>query len=110
MVIPPKRYSGELLWVSVCRRERNVVYLPIYLSPTEVTIGCTSRRVGPDDRKENIGRPFPSCSAHVVDRNLDIVPMGCPGELVISGPLVARGTRRHKLGSSGMLNLFRRIP
>ncbi len=65
-------------------------------SPTETTIGCTSRRVGPNDRKENIGRPFPSCSAYVVDRDLNIVPMGCPGELVIGGPLVARGGCFHE--------------
>ncbi|KAF9077093.1 hypothetical protein BDP27DRAFT_1209530 [Rhodocollybia butyracea] len=67
------------------------VILANFYGPTEVTIGCTSRRVGSNDRKENIGRPFPSCSAYVVDPELNVVPMGCPGELIISGPLVARG-------------------
>ncbi|VDC07058.1 unnamed protein product [Peniophora sp. CBMAI 1063] len=70
---------------------RDDLLLANFYGPTEATIGCTSRRVGPSDRKENIGRPFPSCGARVLDKNLDVVPVGCPGELVVSGPLVARG-------------------
>jgi len=47
------------------------------------------------DRKENIGRPFSSCQAYVVDAEMNIVPRGTPGELVVEGPLVGRGY--HKL-------------
>jgi len=62
--------------------------------PTEVTIGCVSRKVSAKDRKENIGRPFPACSAYIVDSKMDILPLGVAGELVIGGPLVARGYHR----------------
>ncbi|KAF9033284.1 acetyl-CoA synthetase-like protein, partial [Hymenopellis radicata] len=85
--------GGEKITDSLLEKWSNLpdLILGNFYGPTETTIGCTSRRVGPNDRKENIGRPFPSCSAYVVDRELNIVPMGCPGELVIGGPLVARG-------------------
>lgn len=65
------------------------------LRPTEATIGCTSRLIKQTDRKENIGHPFPSCRAYVVDASMNIVPRGNPGELVVEGPLVGRGY--HKL-------------
>lgn len=69
----------------------HTVALSSSLSPTEVTIGCVSRKVSGKDRKENIGRPFPACSAYIVNSNMDILPLGVAGELVIGGPLVARG-------------------
>ena len=60
-------------------------------SPTEATIGCVSRKVSATDRKENIGRPFPACSAYIVNSEMEILPLGVAGELVVGGPLVARG-------------------
>jgi ferricrocin synthase len=67
-------------------------------SPTEATIGCTSRRVRANDRKENIGTPFSACRAFVVrpqdareDAHFEVVPRGAPGELIIEGPLVGLG-------------------
>lgn len=63
-------------------------------SPSEATIGCASRKVSSMDRKENIGRPFPACSAYVVNSKLEILPLGVAGELVIEGPLVAMGYHR----------------
>ncbi|KAJ3863422.1 acetyl-CoA synthetase-like protein, partial [Lentinula novae-zelandiae] len=66
-----------------------------FYGPTEATIGCTSRQITINDRKENIGRPFASCQAYVVDSAMNIVPRGTPGELVVEGPLV--GVGYHKL-------------
>ncbi|KAJ3856653.1 hypothetical protein EV368DRAFT_78489 [Lentinula lateritia] len=66
-----------------------------FYGPTEATIGCTSRHITINDRKENIGRPFTSCQAYVVDSAMNIVPRGTPGELVVEGPLV--GVGYHKL-------------
>jgi non-ribosomal peptide synthetase component F len=60
----------------------------------EVTIGYVSRKVSAKDRKENIGRPFPACSAYTVNSKMDILPLGVAGELVIGGLLVARGYHR----------------
>ncbi|KAK0465983.1 uncharacterized protein EV420DRAFT_1636536 [Desarmillaria tabescens] len=57
----------------------------------EAMVGCTLRQIGLNDHKENIRRAFSSCSTYVVDCDLNIVLLGCSGELVISGPLVACG-------------------
>lgn len=40
---------------------------------------------------ENIGRAFANVSSYVVDNNLNILPRGVVGELVVGGPLVGRG-------------------
>lgn len=41
--------------------------------------------------RENVGRAFANVSSYVVDENLNILPRGVVGELVVSGPLVGRG-------------------
>jgi natural product biosynthesis luciferase-like monooxygenase protein len=57
--------------------------------PTEATIWATTAPVdGPDVR---IGRPLAGVCAHVVDRELRLVPSGVPGELLLGGPGVAAG-------------------
>ncbi|TIB95052.1 acetyl-CoA synthetase-like protein [Wallemia mellicola] len=62
-----------------------------FYGPTELTIGISARKVLAQDTKENVGKVFPSCDALVVDKEMNIVPLGTPGELVVEGPLVARG-------------------
>ncbi|KAJ3184337.1 hypothetical protein HDU85_001642 [Gaertneriomyces sp. JEL0708] len=60
--------------------------------PTETTIGCTLYvDVQKNSKPSNIGKPYPSCSAFVVDDGQHIVPLGGVGELVIGGAQVARG-------------------
>ena len=88
-----KNHPCELLRVRSCARIQSsgVSWFP---SPTEVTIGCVSRKVSAKDRKENIGQPFPACSAYIVNSKMEILPLGVAGELVIEGPLVARGYHR----------------
>ena len=65
--------------------------------PTEGTISCTfwtcerssSRRTVP------IGRPIANTRVYVLDRYLQPVPMGAPGELCIAGAGLARGYFGH---------------
>ncbi|GAB1517179.1 Non-ribosomal peptide synthetase [Rhizoctonia solani] len=85
--------GGEKISDSLLRKWANhpSLILANFYGPTEATIGCTSRLIRQSDRKENIGHPFPSCRAYVVDSNMNIVPRGNPGELVVEGPLVGRG-------------------
>ncbi|KAG8928334.1 Non-ribosomal peptide synthetase [Tulasnella sp. 418] len=62
-----------------------------FYGPTEVTIGCTGRMMSYSDVKENIGKPFPSVRAFVVDESMNIVPKGVVGELVVEGSMVGVG-------------------
>jgi non-ribosomal peptide synthetase component F len=69
--------------------------------PTETTIVCTSRTIrGPKTvldkdrrhRPENIGKPVNSLNWIVDPTDHDrLVPVGCVGELAVTGPILARG-------------------
>ena len=61
---------------------------------TETTVHVTYRRVTVDDLKcqrSSIGNTLPDLGAHVLDSQLNRVPIGIPGELYVSGAGLARG-------------------
>lgn len=59
--------------------------------PTECAIGATSAEMRNGTKAPPIGRPFANVQAFVLDRNLQPVPIGVPGELYLGGIQVARG-------------------
>ena len=68
--------------------------------PTEVTVLASGRHVPPadsdaasisDDGPPPIGRPISNARIHLLDRNLQPVAIGVPGEIVIGGAGLARG-------------------
>jgi amino acid adenylation domain-containing protein len=62
--------------------------------PTECTVVATSGRVLPEagaNKLPTIGRPIANTQIHILDENLNQVPLGTPGELFIGGAGVARG-------------------
>jgi len=62
--------------------------------PTEATVGCMIYRFCPktDDRfSVPIGKPADNAQIYILDRRGEPVPEGVVGELVISGPGLARG-------------------
>jgi amino acid adenylation domain-containing protein len=68
--------------------------------PTEATITCTVHDASGDARRPEsssvalpIGLPVADARAHVVDADLNLVPVGVPGELCITGTRLARGYR-----------------
>ncbi|WP_282082577.1 non-ribosomal peptide synthetase [Streptomyces tendae] len=58
--------------------------------PTECAVDVTWAEIGPDTAP-TIGRPLPGFRLQVLDPQGRPVPPGCPGELFVAGPQVARG-------------------
>ncbi|HEX6862426.1 MAG TPA: amino acid adenylation domain-containing protein, partial [Thermoanaerobaculia bacterium] len=62
--------------------------------PTENTVTATASRVSPSgDRAPDIGTPIANTRAYIVDRFLQPVPVGAPGELCLAGEGLARSYR-----------------
>ncbi|KAI4193892.1 MAG: hypothetical protein LQ346_003808, partial [Caloplaca aetnensis] len=71
---------------------RSHVVLANAYGPTEATIGCCFRRVEPSNNVRNIGFPLSYTTAHVLrPGTFDHVLRGTPGELCLTGDLVATG-------------------
>ena len=62
---------------------------------TEVTVHVTYRRLGMQDAHKAvgsvIGRPIPDLQVYVLDRYLQPVPVGVPGQMYVSGRGLSRG-------------------
>ena len=59
--------------------------------PTEVTVCATMERVSPDLDPVTLGRPLANLRLYIVDRQMNLVPAGVAGEIVVGGAGVARG-------------------
>ncbi|EGN93241.1 hypothetical protein SERLA73DRAFT_172154 [Serpula lacrymans var. lacrymans S7.3] len=99
--------GGEKISDTILQKWANhpKVRLVNFYGPSEVTIGCSGRFMDKNTPKNNVGRPFASVSAYVVDPALNITLRGGIGELVVAGPLVGRGYHgRPDLTSKVFLN------
>ena len=85
--------GGEPFPKSMIERWKGVRLINCY-GPCEVTVMSSHFILSPDSGKHhlNLGRPIPS-RYWVVDPNNhnQLVPFGCPGELLVQGPGVAQG-------------------
>lgn len=59
--------------------------------PTETTVWSTVHRLGHVGRTVPIGRPIANTRIYILDRHLQPLPAGLPGELCIGGDSVAAG-------------------
>nr|AGS49328.1 long-chain-fatty-acid--CoA ligase [uncultured bacterium esnapd2] len=90
--------GGEALRGDVLERWRSrfpdVTVINAY-GPTEATVNCAEFRVSPGEETPAgavpIGRAFWNTRAYVLDAALEPVPQGVPGELYVSGVVLARG-------------------
>ncbi|KEK25307.1 non-ribosomal peptide synthetase [Bacillus gaemokensis] len=64
--------------------------------PTETTIYCTSKEFREDGPDLTIGRPVKNVQIYILDKNLNIVPIGVPGEICIGGIGVSKGYLNNK--------------
>lgn len=95
---PPESALRVLLTGAAMLRRRPAKDLPFDLvnnyGPTECTVVTTSGRVQPGEgmyETPSIGRAIDQVSVHIVDEQLQPVPAGTAGELLIGGAGVARG-------------------
>lgn len=84
--------------------------------PTEATVLATQHVVREQDLAANrslIGTPIAGSTIHVLTRDGEVAVRGVPGEIMITGPGVARGyhkrdeATRQKFSSQGALSAFR---
>ncbi|WP_416212830.1 amino acid adenylation domain-containing protein, partial [Nostoc sp. LEGE 12450] len=59
--------------------------------PTEATVCATIAKCNEDDEKISIGKAIANTQIYILDENLQLVPVGVPGELHIGGAGLARG-------------------
>ncbi len=79
----PRELARELL-------KRTAAVWNLY-GPTETTVWSAVHRVEETERSIPIGRPIANTVIFLVDRDLQTVPIGVTGELLIGGAGVARG-------------------
>ncbi len=59
--------------------------------PTETTIWSSVCKIEPGEESVSIGRPIANTQMYILDAQLQLVPVGVPGELCIGGDGLARG-------------------
>ena len=59
--------------------------------PTENSVCSTYYELTPEDESILIGKPIYNDKCYVLDKHLNLLPMGCKGELYVSGPGVSEG-------------------
>ncbi len=64
--------------------------------PTETVVGCSVDLIQAKDEPITIGTPVSHASMYVVDANMNLMPVGVPGELVIGGKSVSQGYYNRK--------------
>jgi tyrocidine synthetase-3 len=61
---------------------------------TETTVHVTFKEIMLSDTEKsvsNVGRPIPTLKVYITDRNMNLLPVGVPGEICVGGAGVGRG-------------------
>ncbi|MBC6450153.1 non-ribosomal peptide synthetase [Actinokineospora xionganensis] len=84
--------SGEALPADLvtAAHERIGCELHNLYGPTEASVDVTAVQTHPGE-PVTIGKPIANTRTHIVDRDLNPVPVGVPGELLLAGVQLARG-------------------
>lgn len=84
--------AGEVFPEALLKRIKEVMSVRILngYGPTETTMGVSFKDLT-DTNVINIGRPIANSKIYILDKNMNFVPIGIPGELYIGGEGLARG-------------------
>ncbi|MCP4149652.1 MAG: amino acid adenylation domain-containing protein, partial [bacterium] len=67
-----------------------------HYGPTEATIGCVARKIDKQHLQQyqqtpTIGKPINNMAVCILDKQMNPVPVGVPGELTVTGTSMAKG-------------------
>jgi amino acid adenylation domain-containing protein len=113
--------GGEALAEETIRRLQAQLAVPVhhFYGPTEAAISNTCWSVWPGQEVSQVllGRPIANTQVYLLDRALELVPVGVVGEIYIGGVCLARGYQQadltasrfvpHPWGESGGERLYR---
>lgn len=85
--------GGESLHTSVVKTifQNSKTEIFNMYGPTETTIWSTCAKINKADEAITIGKPIANTSIYILDKNMQLTPMGVPGEIFIGGSGVTRG-------------------
>ncbi|MGH7824891.1 MAG: amino acid adenylation domain-containing protein, partial [Candidatus Binatia bacterium] len=88
--------SANMEWVTDVQRQAPYLTVVNHYGPTETTIGVLTYRMEQESLSPNsgtlpLGRPLSNVEIYLLDRYLNPVPIGVPGELYIAGLSLTRG-------------------
>ncbi len=89
VIMPGGEAIDQALWQTMCEH-RDIQFFNLY-GPTECAVNATILKISDPFEEPLIGRPAHNLRFYILDRNMNVVPEGVPGELLISGKGVARG-------------------
>ncbi|HEX8472817.1 MAG TPA: non-ribosomal peptide synthase/polyketide synthase [Pyrinomonadaceae bacterium] len=91
--VPKLMLGGEAMPVALARQLRDAATGELHnmYGPTETTIWSATHRVEEVNATIPLGRPVANTEIYILDRHLQPLPVGIPGELYIGGAGVARG-------------------
>ena len=89
--------AGEQFPIELAQKLKEIKNITLYngYGPSETTVFSTLTDVT-NVEKMTIGRPLDNTQIYVLDRNMNICPIGIPGEIYISGDGVGKGYINHE--------------
>ena len=83
--------GGEVFTTNLYNKLSKYTNAYIYngYGPSEITACCANKNV--KDQEMNIGKPFCNTQIYILDNNLNLCPIGIPGEICVAGDGVSKG-------------------
>ena len=100
--------GGEALTSELYKKLRNNTNAHIFngYGPSEITACCSSKEI--TNSSITIGKPFNNFNIFVLDKDLNICPIGVPGELCVSGDGLAIGyINNEQMTQKSFINSFK---